>query len=74
MIKMARELKYELVKKIKKLSKTEGSSKELNIIKWGDAEPVYDIRKWRGESPTKGISLTKAEAEELLKALQKELG
>ena len=71
---MARELKYELVKKIKKLSETEGSRKELNIIKWGDAEPVYDIRKWRGEQPTKGISLTEAEAKELLKALQKALG
>lgn len=72
---MAREVKYELVKKIKKLSESEGgSSKELNIVKWGDAEPVYDIRKWRGEQPTKGISLTKAEAEELLKALKKELG
>ncbi|MBQ1848588.1 MAG: hypothetical protein II135_11330 [Clostridia bacterium] len=72
---MARELKYELVKKIKKLSESElGSSKELNVIKWGDAEPVYDIRKWRSGQPTKGISLTKAEAEELLKALKKELG
>lgn len=42
----------------------EGSfHKELNIIKWGDNSPKYDLRGWTSgrEKMTKGVTLTKEE-------------
>ena len=46
--------------------------KELNLVKWGDHPPKYDMRPWDEERDRmgKGITLTK---EELL-ILKKELG
>ena len=44
---------------------------ELNLVKWGENEPKYDLRRWNDDRSkmTKGITLTK---EELL-TLQDEL-
>ena len=40
---------------------------ELNLISWNGASPKYDIRKWTDDHSRmgKGISLTKAELEQL---------
>ena len=67
------DIKYEIVKKIGVLSKSEsGWAKELNLISWNDREPKYDIRDWSpdGEKMGKGVTLT----EEELKALKQLLG
>ncbi len=58
------EIKYEIVKKIGVLSKSEsGWAKELNLISWNDREPKYDIREWSPdrEKMGKGATLSKEE-------------
>ena len=41
------DIKFEIVKKIGVLSKSEkGWTKELNLIRWNDREPKYDLRSW----------------------------
>jgi hypothetical protein len=58
------EIKYEIVKQIGVLSKTEkGWAKELNLISWNDREPKYDIREWSPdrEKMGKGVTLSKEE-------------
>ena len=57
------EFKYELVKNIATLSDKNGMTKELNLIKFNDANPVYDLRKWNRikDRMLKGISFSKEE-------------
>ncbi len=58
------ELKYEIVEKIGELGETgNGWKKELNIVRWNDREPVYDIRTWNEghDRMGKGITLTQDE-------------
>lgn len=70
------DIKFEIKKEIGVLSENaKGWRKELNLISWNEAAPKYDIRDWAPEHEKmgKGVTLTKEEAEELLKALGKEL-
>jgi hypothetical protein len=48
-----------------------GWTKELNIVKWGDREPKYDIRDWdeEHERMSRGLTLTEEEARKLHKLL-----
>jgi len=58
------DIKYEIIKQIGVLSKTEkGWAKELNLISWNDREPKYDIREWSPdrEKMGKGVTLSKEE-------------
>lgn len=43
--------------------------KELNLIKWGDNEPKYDLRGWNEDHSemTKGVTMTAEELEFLRK-------
>lgn len=61
------EFKYELVKNIATLSDKNGMTKELNLIKFNDANPVYDLRKWNRikDRMLKGISFSKEEMMDL---------
>ena len=48
--------------------------KSLKIIKWGNGWPKFDFRSWRRDEagnllPGKGITFTKEEARDLMKAL-----
>lgn len=70
------DIKFEIKKEIGVLSENaKGWRKELNLISWNDAAPKYDIRDWAPEHEKmgKGITLTKEEAESLLKLLGSEL-
>ena len=70
------DIKFEIKKEIGVLSENaKGWRKELNLISWNDAAPKYDIRDWAPEHEKmgKGVTLTKEEAEELLKLLGSEL-
>lgn len=41
------DIKYETKETVCVLSKpTKGWKKELNLIRWNDKEPKYDIRDW----------------------------
>ena len=70
------EIKYEIIKTIGVLSKTEkGWAKELNLISWNDREAKYDIREWSPDHAKmgKGVTLSKEELlalKELLKSIE----
>ena len=47
---------------------------EFNLVKGGSNSPKYDIRKWAGGIPGKGVSLSREELEKLLLAIGLEVG
>jgi len=68
------DIKYEIVKKIGVLSKSEkGWAKELNLISWNDKAPKYDIREWSPDGKTmgKGVTLSNEELAALRDLLNK---
>ena len=68
------EIKYEIVKKIGVLSKSDsGWAKELNLISWNDRDAKYDIREWSpdGGKMGKGVALSKEELQALKELLNK---
>lgn len=54
----------------------DGWTKEVNIVSWNGNPGKVDIRDWNEDHTrcTKGITFTKAEAEELMEILQKYFG
>lgn len=59
---------FEIIRQIGVISESPtGWKKELNIVKWGDREPKYDIRDWDNEHErmSRGLTLTKEEVEKL---------
>ena len=63
---MAKEFGFEIIHECGIIAEgTKGWQTELNIVKWGDNEPKYDIRPWAPDHAKcgKGISLT---ADEML--------
>lgn len=68
---------FEIIKQLGVISESPtGWKKELNIVKWGDREPKYDIRDWDEEHMrmSRGITLHKEEAiklSELLAEIQR---
>ena len=69
---MDREFSYDIIKKIAVLSeKSNGWSRQLNLISWNGGEAKYDIRDWAPEHEKmgKGISLTAAELMSLSDAI-----
>jgi hypothetical protein len=62
------DIKFEIIRKIGVIStSTKDWKKELNLIRWNDREPKYDIREWSpdGQTMGKGVTLTKDELEQL---------
>ncbi|MCM0582012.1 hypothetical protein H9L19_03900 [Weissella diestrammenae] len=62
------ELKFEIIEKFGQLSTSKsGWHLELNLVKWGDNQPKFDLRSWREDHQKmgKGIGLTHAELQEL---------
>ena len=71
------ELKYEIAEELGILSKNEkGWRKELNLVSWNEREPKSAIRDWNPnhDRMSKGITLTKEEAEALYEILKEEFG
>ncbi len=69
---MDNEVKYKMIREIAVLSeRTNGWTKQLNLISWNDSEPKYDIRDWspNREKMGKGITLTPAELQSLTEVL-----
>lgn len=70
------EIKFEIVEKLGVLSETEkGWKKELNLVKWNDRDPKYDLRDWseNHDRMSKGITLTKEEALNLKNILNNDI-
>ena len=64
-------VRCEILETFIEFPESRGYHLELNLVKWGENEPKYDLRRWNDDRSkmTKGITLTK---EELL-TLQYEL-
>lgn len=59
-----KEIKYDIIEHLGKISEQGNYTKEVNVIAWGENEPVYDIRVFKTDKngikqPLKGISMTK---------------
>ena len=66
------EFHYEILNHIGTLSTSNtGWSKELNVVKWNEANPKIDIRDWdmEHEKMSRGASLNVKEAEKLRELL-----
>lgn len=75
MLKPVEKINYRIVKELGVLSKKDNTTTELNLISYNDYRPKLDLRKWETkEDGTKflkrGLTLTDAEAKELIKALE----
>lgn len=68
-------VKFEILKHIAVLSKSKNWTKELNIVKWEDNPPKYDIRNWdiKHEIIGKGVTLDQEEMEILVSSMLKKL-
>lgn len=69
-----KEVQYEILKEGYIISQNKDITLELNYMKWGNGAEKYDIRKWKDETPLKGVSLSKEELFALCDAIVKELG
>lgn len=61
--------KYEIITEYFAIDEGSGISLQLNLIKWNDNEPKYDLRRWKDGKPLKGLSLTAASLKELCKGM-----
>lgn len=68
-------VKFEILKHIAVLSTSKNWTKELNIVKWEDNPPKYDIRNWdiKHEIIGKGVTLDQKEMEILVSSMLKKL-
>ena len=67
------DLKFEIIKKNGVLSETEKRwKKEINLVKWNDFAPKYDLRDWNEDHTRmgKGITLTEDELNKLKETLE----
>jgi hypothetical protein len=63
---MMSEIKFEIIKKLGVLSKSaSGWTKEINLMRWNDRDPKYDIREWSPDGEKMGKRAT-VSREELL--------
>lgn len=67
------ELKCEILETLAELPESKGYHLELNLVKWGDNDPKYDLRRWNEDRSRmlKGVTLTKEELMILIDELQK---
>lgn len=64
-------LKFEIIENLGIMSeKSNGWTKELNLVSWNERDPKYDIRDWSPDHSrmSKGVTLTQEEAK-ILKEL-----
>jgi len=69
-----KEVKHEIIAKLGTLSVSRsGWQKELNLVSWNGEKTKYDIRQWSSDHKvmSKGISLSREEAEALRDLLNK---
>ncbi|MGN0714932.1 MAG: YdbC family protein [Anaerovoracaceae bacterium] len=64
-------MEFKIIDQIAVISRRGTWSLELNVVKWGEHEPKYDLRTWNDDHSkcSKGITLTENEAGVLLNAL-----
>lgn len=68
-----RKVTFEIVKHIGVLREhSTGWKKELNIVKWNNGQPKYDIRDWDEEHThmTRGVTLTAHEMSTIISLMK----
>ncbi len=65
-------VKYEIIRDVATINDNGIESLELKYIKWGNNTPKYDLRKWKDETPLKGVTLSDEEAKILCEVLLSE--
>lgn len=71
------DIKFEIVKEVGVLSETsKGWRKEINLVSWNGAAPMYDIRSWSPDKTkmSKGITLNDFELVRLLEIVKQQEG
>jgi hypothetical protein len=66
------EIRFEIVQSLGVVSEgSKGWKKELNLVKWNDRDPKYDLRDWSPDHTKmgKGLTLTKEEVSKLKEIL-----
>lgn len=65
------EVKCEILDTFVELPEQKGYHLELNLVKWGDNPPKYDLRRWNEDRSkmTKGVTLSREELILLIEAL-----
>jgi hypothetical protein len=66
-------INYTIVRRIATIKEWSTTTLELNIVKWGDGPEKYDLRRWDGDSPGRGLTLTEEDLEELFNVIGEEL-
>lgn len=66
-------IKFDIVRRIATIKEWGYTTLELNVVKWGDNEEKYDLRRWEGNTPGRGITLTSEDLEELFNVIGDEL-
>ena len=60
---MSESIKCEILEHFIEFPESRGYHLELNLVKWGENEPKYDLRRWNEDRSrmTKGATLSKEE-------------
>ena len=66
-------IKYTIVRHIATIKGWGTKTLEFNVVKWGNNPAKYDLRRWDGDSPGKGLTLSKDDLEELFNIIGDEL-
>lgn len=68
-------MEFKILKSYGTIGESRGTTKELNLVKWGNGEPKFDIREWPEEHdrPFKGITLTSEQLLSLRAAIDRAL-
>ena len=64
-------MKFEIIDQIAVISRRGTWSLELNVVKWGEHDPKYDLRTWNDDHSkcSRGITLNEEEARTLMIAI-----
>ncbi len=66
-------VKFTIIKRIATIKEWSASSLELNLVKWGNNPEKYDLRRWEGDIPGKGVTMSADEMQLLFDAIGEEL-
>ena len=60
---------FEIITTFFTITEKNGSTLQLNHMKWGNNPPKYDLRRWKDGKPLKGVSMTAESLKYVCKAM-----
>lgn len=65
------EVKYEIVKELVKIEVSKNWDIVMGLVKWGDKEPKYEIRRWKKDGTAgKGVTFTENQLKEFIEFIK----